>query len=142
MKTPDSVYASAVNRDIPWCVRCGVDTQATGGSRHHRIPRGMGGTSNPAVHTVANIILLCGTGTTKCHGWVHAHPLEAKDNGWSVPSTANPEGWPVLYRLRWRLLSVDGGWRNLSENECQYWQRHRVPLLAWSRGHSGVPSAP
>ena len=42
----------------------------------------MGG-SKDANH-LSNLALLCGTGTTGCHGWITAHPDEAYADGWAV----------------------------------------------------------
>ncbi len=40
-------------------------------SIQHRRARGAGGTRLAEAHTnLANLLLLCGTGTTGCHGWV------------------------------------------------------------------------
>jgi hypothetical protein len=65
-------------RDAYSCVRCGRSLRFTSGSRHHRQRRAVGG------HSVANLILLCGSGTTGCHGWAHAHPREARAAGYIV----------------------------------------------------------
>ncbi|UQN29451.1 HNH endonuclease [Brachybacterium kimchii] len=64
-------------RDRDQCQRCGVYT--AGGSIHHR--QGRGGDSP---HSPANLVLLCGSGTTGCHGWVHAHPAAAYAAGLMV----------------------------------------------------------
>jgi hypothetical protein len=42
-------------------------------SRHHRSARQMGGTANPAIHSLANLMLVCGHGTDGCHGWIEEH---------------------------------------------------------------------
>ena len=41
--------------------------------------------------------LSSGSGTTGCHGWVHAHPREAYEHGWMVHGWANPEEISVAY---------------------------------------------
>jgi hypothetical protein len=81
-------------------VRCGrfVD----GGSRHHRQLRRSGD------HTPANLILLCGSGTTGCHGWVHANPRLSLEHGWIVNSWNTPASVPLFYRRRWVLLNTEG----------------------------------
>lgn len=43
---------------------------------HHVLPRSAGGTDDPE-----NLLALCGSGTTGCHGWLHAHPEEARKMG-------------------------------------------------------------
>lgn len=48
-------------------------------SFHHR--KGRGGKSP---HTPQNLVTLCGSGTTGCHGFVHAHPSYSYDHGFMV----------------------------------------------------------
>lgn len=45
--------------------------------------------------TEANGIGLCGSGTTGCHGWVHAHPAESYRLGYLVHSWDDPEDIPL-----------------------------------------------
>lgn len=90
MTRPSPVTCALVDeRDDYSCVRCGKTIY--GGSRHHRKLRRFGD------HSTANLILLCGSGTTGCHGWVHAHPAESYDNGWMVRSYQDPKSVPVRY---------------------------------------------
>ncbi|MCM0619809.1 HNH endonuclease [Nocardioides bruguierae] len=77
------------------CERCGRglrigDTWTGDHSIHHRRPRGMGGTTDPTANTPANLLLLCGSGTTGCHGWVEANRGEATRLGWLVPRGVDP----------------------------------------------------
>lgn len=39
-------------------------------SIQHRRAQGMGGTDLAETHNLANLLVLCGTGTSGCHGWV------------------------------------------------------------------------
>jgi len=39
-------------------------------SVQHRRAQGMGGTALDETHSLANLLLLCGTGVSGCHGWV------------------------------------------------------------------------
>lgn len=61
----------------------------------------------------SNLITLCGSGTTGCHGWVHGHPREARLNGWIVSKyrAAETVSIPVLYgqpdRAGWHTLTDD-----------------------------------
>lgn len=68
-------------RDDWRCARCAgwgpLSTQ-------HRVARGMGGTRWPGINLPSNLLTLCGSGTTMCHGWVEAHPAWAEAHGWSV----------------------------------------------------------
>ncbi|TIC78806.1 HNH endonuclease [Nocardioides sp. GY 10127] len=82
------------------CEGCGRALHAAGTwtadhSFHHRRPRGMGGTTDPAANTPANLLLLCGTGTTGCHGWVESNRGKATALGWLVPRGTDPADVPV-----------------------------------------------
>jgi hypothetical protein len=100
------------------CARCGA---ATGRphplSTQHRQARGMGGTSRTAVNLPSNLLTLCGSGTTGCHGWVEAHPAESRANGWSVPSWETPARIPVLTWRGWMQLDDAGGLELLPDYE-------------------------
>lgn len=74
-------------------MRCGRSLWSVPGSRHHRKPRSVAGTAER--HTAANLILLCGSGTTGCHGWVHSHIRQAEAHGWLVASCDAPEAVQV-----------------------------------------------
>ena len=88
-KNPTRDTCDAVDRrDHYSCVRCG--RPAEGGSRHHRQLRRHGD------HSAANLVLLCGSGTTGCHGWVHAHPADSYASGMLVHSWHEPESVPML----------------------------------------------
>lgn len=54
------------------CVRCGV----RGSNRHEKLPRSRGGPRDEF-----NTVILCGSGTTGCHGWVTANPDAAEREG-------------------------------------------------------------
>lgn len=79
----------------PQCQRCGH--LITGWfSRHHRNPRGMGGSKrNP--HALVNLVLLCGSATSRggCHYEVESRREQARIDGWLVPDGINPAKWPV-----------------------------------------------
>ena len=55
----------------------------------------MGGTKDPAANDVPNLALLCGTGTTGCHGHIESHRTQAKADGWIVPKWENPQTVPM-----------------------------------------------
>ncbi len=46
---------------------------------HHRRNQSQGGSD-----TLSNLMLLCGSGTTGCHGDVTEHPDDAVENGWTI----------------------------------------------------------
>ena len=85
---------------------------------HHRQPRSAGGTWSPA-----NLLDLCGSGTTGCHGMVEAHrdpftgrPCDTYLNGWHVAWGIHPTVWGVrlahpVYGPAWWNLDEDGGMR-------------------------------
>lgn len=64
-------------------------------SIHHRLLRSQGGTNAPA-----NLLTLCGSGVTGCHGWVHANPGIAYELGLLVHPWDDPEAVPVLTEPR------------------------------------------
>jgi hypothetical protein len=97
-------------RSLAWSLR---GSMLSGGwSLHHRKGRGMGGTREHM--TFPHGLVLCGTGTTGCHGWVTENPEEAFKYGLCVPKNATtPEFAPVNVRVRdkagrWFLLTQDG----------------------------------
>lgn len=80
-------------------------------SLHHRVPRGMGGSKTSWINAPSNLILLCGTGTTGCHGWVEANRAVARDQGWIIArGIQRPGGVPIRdpYGRVW-LLDDEGG---------------------------------
>lgn len=105
-------------RDGYSCTRCGKSLHVTDGSRHHRMRRHDGG------HRASNLILLCGSGTTGCHGWAHNHPESARAEGIIVPANgrALPELIPVLtwwlFSRVWMMLHDDGNRDFITETEA------------------------
>lgn len=94
-------------RDGESCVRCGRSLWSVPGSRHHRKPRSVAGLSER--HTAANLVLLCGSGTTGCHGWVHSHVADAEAHGWLLSACQDPERVPVdTVRYGRVYLNLDG----------------------------------
>ncbi|WP_295035092.1 hypothetical protein [uncultured Microbacterium sp.] len=92
-----------------------------GWSAHHRKPRGMGGTSDPAIGNIANLLVLCGSGVTGCHAWVESHRMAAEDLGYLIrreSRIATPTGTPVRRKdgTLW-LLRNDGAAEQLMEDE-------------------------
>ena len=82
---PPAVRRLVLARDGRKCVRCGISVIGIRASIHHRKLRSQGGTDTPDC-----LVTLCGTGTTECHGWVHANPAAARDAGWLVRSGDDP----------------------------------------------------
>lgn len=91
MSRPGVEFSPAIRRamyerDGFRCVRCGRHfPEGRGLDAHHRHLRSQGG-----MGTLDNGISLCGSGTTGCHGWVHAHPALSYEAGWLVHSWDDP----------------------------------------------------
>ncbi len=104
--SPSVIRAGVLLRDNSQCIRCGA-WLAAGWSCHHRQLRSQGGADTPE-----NRIALHGSGTTGCHGWVHANRAEAEEAGWIVPSYGDPALVPVRCKSRGRILiDAEYGWR-------------------------------
>jgi len=98
----------AVHARDQWCAGCGTSTGLT---IQHRRARGMGGTTRDATATAANGLLLCGSGTTGCHGWTEDHPALAALLGWRVDQREDPATVPV-----WRAGPLGGDWSILADD--------------------------
>lgn len=97
------------------CELCGLALWSDGAwirphSFHHRQPRGAGGTRRPDVNAAFNLLLLCGTGTTGCHGRIESRRTEAYTAGWLVRTGLDPANTPttVWWSPRPLLLTTDG----------------------------------
>lgn len=71
---------------------------------HHRKPRGMGGTKNPASRSPANALYL----HFRCHDRIERNRDEALGYGWLVRQSGESEQEPVLLHYGWVLLNSDG----------------------------------
>ena len=115
-------HDATMARDEGRCVRGGDLVRGHRGvdfSTQHRVARGMGGSRHAARPSA--LILLCGSATTGCHGWVEAHPAEARELGYRVPPGTDPGTWPVLYHGReWRQLT-DDGWQTPAGEDTTPW---------------------
>lgn len=88
------------------CEKCGGPLNIH--SLHHRRPRGMGGSRNPAISGAANFLALCGTGTTGCHGWVESNRTTAYLRGLLLRTGSDPTATPYVDdRGHWWLLLDD-----------------------------------
>lgn len=96
------------------CQRCGTSRDP---QRHHRRGKAKGG-SKRRTHTQCscNGITLCGPGGNSCHQWAHAHPAEARAQGFIVSQAVSEPAAKGVLRLvaiggntvRWP--SCDGQW--------------------------------
>lgn len=94
------------------CVKCGKFLH-DGVAVHHRKLRKHGGTND-----ITNLIALC----SSCHNIapdsVHQNPRISYEQGWLVPSWANPAEWPVTLANGSRvLLTSDGKYQTVEETE-------------------------
>lgn len=102
--------AVVLDRDEYRCCACGKYVGPFGEySIHHRRPRAMGGSKRPETDLPGNLIVLCGSGVTGCHGEVERHRVRALADGLLVSQAVND---PSLIPVRtWRgeaLLDNDG----------------------------------
>lgn len=108
-----TVRKLVLTRDQGCCVRCGGEVYDIDADRlyqmyslQHRAPRGMGGTKSPVINSPANLVTLCGSGTTGCHGWVESHREESRLYGWAVSRYQSPDVVPMLHAYQgWVLVS-------------------------------------
>lgn len=101
------------------CERCGTRLRGDPGvdySVHHRRPRGMGGSKRPSVTSAVNLVALCGSGTTGCHGQIESDRETAYESGWLVRQGADPAliPVPIFGRPGLTYLTDDGGYRDFA----------------------------
>ncbi len=69
----------------------------------------MGGTTREETNFPSNLMALCGTGTSGCHGYLESHRTEAIDYGFIVPQYETPHNVPVkTHGYGWVVLNDDG----------------------------------
>jgi hypothetical protein len=110
----DATRQTVLERCGGYCERCGRNLAGVPMSVHHRRARGMGGTTDPVINTVSNLVAICGSGVTFCHGEIESHRTQGYADGWLLHAGQDPAGVPV--RLRGGplvLLTVDGGYEGL-----------------------------
>lgn len=93
LKVSDETRFTVLGRNGYKCEKCGDDF-LWGVSVHHRRPRMMGGSKNELLHLPANLIALCGSGTTGCHGWVESNRDKARELGYLIMKVESAEDIP------------------------------------------------
>lgn len=108
-------YELATLRDGNRCQRCLRDCGPI--ARDHRQNRQAGNT------IVSNLQLL----GLRCHQWKTEHPAAALEEGWAVPSWADPHEWPArrwfpgyagIHTLAWVLYDDDGHVQEITDAEA------------------------
>ena len=88
MTVSTKTRAQLHERALGCCERCGL---YGANNAHHRVNQSQGGSDE-----LSNLLLLCGSGTTGCHGWVTEHPDFARWDGLSVARGNDPSTVSVL----------------------------------------------
>jgi hypothetical protein len=103
---------------------CEVCGRARASNAQHRKNRSQGGSWD-----LSNLLHVCGSGTTGCHGLIHANPLKSYANGWSVRGALTPADMPALIHTPLGRIYVwlrdDGSWdpvdfTELSDSHAHY----------------------
>jgi hypothetical protein len=94
-------------RDGHRCQMCGASIVDQPSSIHHRRRRGMGGSA--LLERASNLVRLCGTGTTGCHGFVESQRTLATVRGWLLGYLDDPETTPLQCFDGWHTLDDLGG---------------------------------
>ena len=89
-------------RSHEMCELCGWH----GEQIHHRKARHMGGTSDPEINALSNLVHWCHA----CHAMVESRRAKAYENGWLVHSWDTPREVPFVVAGRPLMLDDDGGY--------------------------------
>lgn len=120
--------ASAQVRALVWeraAGRCEICGRFPGDffSIHHRRARGMGGTRSKSVNMPANLLFVCGSGTTGCHGKIESFRHMAYQSGWLLKWGQDASAAPFVDSSGvWWLLDNDG-------------RKARANTTAWGLGY-------
>lgn len=98
-------------RDEGRCACCGTVAVKGDHNLQHRCARGAGGTSDLAINSPANLVILCGSPITKCHGRAESRADEMREWGFWLHRVEDPLRVPVRHAVHgWVLLDLAGGW--------------------------------
>ena len=89
-------------REEMQCAACGVSVRGLPHSIQHRRARGMGGTADPAVNLPSNLVLLCGSAVTGCHGLAESRDPDMHGRGFWLRSWQDPAVVPVMLASQYR----------------------------------------
>lgn len=102
MSIPTKIRSRLHDRAGGRCEICGL---YGANNAHHRRNKSQGGQD-----VLSNLMLLCGSGTTGCHGFVTEHPTDAVVEGWTIQGVvAVPARTEVRVRGVKGLLDDAGG---------------------------------
>lgn len=114
----DAVRKIVNVRDGMVCRRCCRFIQREA-SIHHRLPRGMGGSTSKIgaerTERASNLVRLCGSGVTGCHGWIESNRQRAYQLGWLVHRWDDPAEVPMIDNYG-RTFWLDDSGAVLDEN--------------------------
>lgn len=108
-------YEIATLRDRDTCQRCRSNCGPS--ARDHRQNRQPG-------NTVASNLQVLGL---RCHQWKTEHPKAALEEGWAVPSWADPAEWPATrylpteygtHRAAWVLYDDEGWFHEITDEDA------------------------
>jgi len=112
LKVGDEVRFTVFVRANYRCEKCGGMGDYFGWSVHHRVARKMGGSRNEQLHFPANLILLCGSGVTGCHGWVESYRDKARERGFLLTKVESAEEIPFIddNGKAWKIFNDGEKW--------------------------------
>lgn len=105
MSIPERSRKAVITRSVNRCEVCG----APGTNTHHRRPRGLGGSKDPATNLPGNLLRVCGSGTTGCHHEIESHRAQSYALGLLVHQGHDPSRVPVRLLDGWFYLDNRGG---------------------------------
>lgn len=107
----DEIREAVTVRSDGTCEAC---NRAAPMSIHHRMPRKMGGTNNLWINSVENLLALCGSGVTGCHGRIESNRADSYDRGLLLRSGMFPWLTPFMDDDRKWWLNTESGKRELT----------------------------
>ena len=111
-----SVVEAILERAQYSCEACGSlvgDRRGEDWSVQHRLPRRMGGTRWRGVNLPSNLMILCGSAVTGCHGFAESKRAAALAAGWLLSSNPDPTTTPALVCKRWVLLTNEATYKEV-----------------------------